>query len=156
MTYHGLDICHRMVQTHTNNPNQLVTSIDCCGIRPLVVAPVPLLRASLHLSCIVGSQGQMLKTTTSGHGTRRNEVVERKPIKGPKRIPRTLYSLVNRLSQRIGSIRIIMGGPSILDIVSCLELFETLHPGVVNILGIGDELRRRRSVGSRHFEWRTG
>ena len=50
-TYHGLDICHRMVQTSTNNPHQLMTCIDCCGVWPLVVMPIPLLCALLHLSC---------------------------------------------------------------------------------------------------------
>ena len=50
-----------------------------------------------------------------------------------------------------------MGRPSVLDVVPCLELLETLHMGIVNILGVGDELRRRRRiVGSRHFVWRTG
>ena len=28
LTYHGLDICHRMVQTGTNDPNQLTTHIN--------------------------------------------------------------------------------------------------------------------------------
>ena len=48
-----------------------------------------------------------------------------------------------------------MGGPSVLDVVPRLELLETLHTGIVNILGVGDKLRRR-SVGSRHFVWRMG
>ena len=44
-----------------------------------------------------------------------------------------------------------------VDIVAALEPLEALRPSIVDILGIGDELRRRsRSVGSRHFEWRTG
>ena len=54
------------------------------------------------------------------------------------------------------TVRIITGGPSILDVESTLELLEALHLSIVNVLGIGDELRRRRSVGSRHFKWRTG
>ena len=49
-----------------------------------------------------------------------------------------------------------MGGPSILDVVLCLELLEALCPSVVDILGVGDELRRRRSVGGRHFMWKMG
>ena len=49
-----------------------------------------------------------------------------------------------------------MGGLSILNVEPCPELLEAFCPSIVNILGIGDELRRRRSVGSRHFEWRTG
>ena len=52
---------------------------------------------------------------------------------------------------------IVSSNPSILDVVPRLELLEALSVGVVDILGIGDELGRRgRSVGSRHFEWRTG
>ena len=51
-TYHGLDVCHRMVQPGTNDPHQLTTRIDRLGVWPLVIAPVPLLRASLHLSQI--------------------------------------------------------------------------------------------------------
>ena len=50
----GLDVCHRMVQTGTNDPHQLTTHIDCPRVWPLVIAPVPLLRASLYLSRIVG------------------------------------------------------------------------------------------------------
>ena len=49
-----------------------------------------------------------------------------------------------------------MSGLSILDVVLTLESLEALHAGIIDILGIGDELRRRRSIGSRHFKWRTG
>ena len=50
-----------------------------------------------------------------------------------------------------------MGGPSIFDVVVSFETFKALHLGIVDVLGIGNELRRRRrSVGSRHFKWRTG
>ena len=49
-----------------------------------------------------------------------------------------------------------MSGSHVLDIVVCLEVFETLCASIVDVLGIGNELRRRRSVGGRHFEWRTG
>ena len=48
-------------------------------------------------------------------------------------------------------------GPCVLDIVPCLEPFGTFGTSVVNILGVGDELRRRgRNIGGRHFKWRTG
>ena len=51
----------------------------------------------------------------------------------------------------------VMGVPGVLDVVLHLELLEPFGAGVVNILGIGDELRRgRRSIGSRHFKWRMG
>ena len=51
---------------------------------------------------------------------------------------------------------IIVSGPSVLKVVSGLELLEALHMSIVDILGIGDKLGRRRSIGSRHFKWRTG
>ena len=61
-----------MVQPRTHYPNQLVTDVDCLRVRPLVVTPVPLLRASFHLSRVVGRQGQMLETMMSGHRPRGN------------------------------------------------------------------------------------
>ena len=139
-TYHRLDVCHRMVQTGTNDPHQLMTCINRLGVRPLVVAPVPLLRASLHLSCVVGSQGQTLETTTSSHRPRRDEVVQGQTIKGTERTPRTLDSLVYCLGRQIGPPRIVTSASSVLDIVATLESLEALHPSIVNILGIGNEL----------------
>ena len=53
-------------------------------------------------------------------------------------------------------MRIVAGGPGVLDIVMGFETLEALCPGVINILGIGDELGRRRSVGSRHFDVEDG
>ena len=55
------------------------------------------------------------------------------------------------------NLRVVASGSRVLDVVPCLELLETLSTGIVDVLSIGDELgRRRRSVGSRHVEWRTG
>ena len=48
-----------------------------------------------------------------------------------------------------------MGGLSVLDVVLCLKLLETLCPGVVDILGEGDE-SRRRSIEGRHFDVEDG
>ena len=93
----------------------------------------------------------MLKTTMSGHGTRRDKVVEGKTIEGLESTSWTLDSLVNHLSRRIGHIQIIASSSGVLDIVLGLELLEALHTSIVNILGIGDKLRRRKSVGSRHL-----
>ena len=113
--------------------------------------------ALLHLCHVVGSQGQTLETTTSGHRPRGNEVVQRQTIEGTECTPQTFDSLIHRLSRRIDPPRIVAGNSSILDIVATLESLEALGPRIVDILSIGDELRgRRRSVGSRHFEWRTG
>ena len=98
----------------------------------------------------------MLQTMMSSHGSRGDEVIKRKGIKGMECTPRTLYGLVDCFGQRIGHIRIIVSGPGVLDVVLRLELLEALHVSIVDILGVGNELGRRRSVGSRHFVWRTG
>ena len=44
-----------------------------------------------------------------------------------------------------------MSNLSVLDIEPHLELLESLHMSVVEVLGIKNELGRRRSVGGRHF-----
>ena len=145
-----------MIKAGSDDADQLTTNVDCCQVQPLVVALVPLLSASFHLSCIVGSQGQVLQTTMSGHQSGGDEVVKGQTVKGSESTPQTLHSLVNSFSQWVDPLRIVMSGLSILDIVSCLESLEALCVGVVDILGKGNKLRRRRSVGSRHFVWRTG
>ena len=43
----------------------------------------------------------------------------------------------------------------VVPIVDLLEVLEAFCLGMVGIGGIGDE-SNRRSVGSRHFEWRMG
>ena len=69
----------------------------------------------------------------------------------------TLGGLIDCLRRGIDPVGIVASGPSILDVVPCLELFETFGASIVDIWGVGDKLRRgRRSVGSRHFKWRTG
>ena len=97
----------------------------------------------------------MLEMTTSGYQLRRDEVVQRQTIERSEHTPRTLDGLVNNFGQRIDGVRIVTSGPRVLDIVSRLELFEAFSASVVNVLSIGDELGRR-SIGSRHFDWRTG
>ena len=152
-----LDVHHGMINTGPDDTDQLLTSVDCPQVWPLVVTSVPLLRASLHLNRIVGHQGQMLQTTMSSHGTSRDEVVQGESIEGTESAPRTFDDLIDHFGQRVDPVWIIMGGPGILDVVLRLELLEALCASVVNILGVGDKLRgRKRSVGSRHFEWRTG
>ena len=64
--------------------------------------------------------------------------------------------MINNLRRWIDPIGIVPGGPSVLDVVPRLELLKPLGTGIVDVLSIGDELRKRRRVGSRHFEWRTG
>ena len=88
----------------------------------------------------------------SGHGTRGNEIVKRESIEGTESTPRTLYGLIDHLGRKIYGIWIIAGSPSVLDVVSPLELLKALGASIVNVLGVGNKLRRRRrSVGSRHF-----
>ena len=98
----------------------------------------------------------MLETTTSSHRPRGDEVVQRQTIKGTERTPRTLDSLENRLGRQIDPPRIVTGNSGVLDVVATLESLEALGPCIVDILSVANKLRRRRSVGSRHFEWRTG
>ena len=80
----------------------------------------------------------------------------RERIKGLERTPRTFNSLINCPRRWINPVGIVASGPSVLDIVLHLELFEALRMSIVNVLGIRDELRRRRSIGGRHFKWRMG
>ena len=146
-----------MVQPSTNNPDQLMTSVDRPQVWSLVITPVPLLCTSFHLSRVVGHQGQTLETMTSGHQPRRDEVVQQQTVKGTERTPRTLDSLVHRFGRRIQPSWIVASNTGILNVVVALEPLEALRPGIVDILSVGDELRRRRrSIGSRHFKWRTG
>ena len=98
----------------------------------------------------------MLEATTSGDGTRRDKVIQRQGVEGPESGARTLDGLVDNFGGRIGAVWIVASDPRILDVVLHLELLEALRAGIVDVLGIGDELGRRRSVGSRHFEWRMG
>ena len=53
------------------------------------------------------------------------------------------------------TIWIITGGPSVLDVVVTLESLKALHLSIVDVLGVGDKLRRR-SVGGRHFDVEDG
>ena len=145
-----------MIKPGPDDTDQLTTSVDCPQVWPLIVTPVPLLRASLHLSRVVGSQGQTLKTMTCGHRPRGNEVVEGETVKGTECAPRTLHCLINCLSQRICPVGIVTGGLGVLNVVPHLEMLKALRLGIVDILGIGDKLRRRRSVGSRHFDVEDG
>ena len=71
--------------------------------------------------------------------------------------PGTFHCLVNGFGRQVNPIGIVTSGPHILDVVPCLEMLEALSTSIVDVLGIGNELgRRERSIGSRHFEWRTG
>ena len=87
-----------MVQTGTHDPDQLTTRVDRLRVWPLVVASIPLLHASFHLRRVVGSQGQMLETTTSSYRLRRDEVVQRQTIERSEHTPRTLDSLEDQFS----------------------------------------------------------
>ena len=93
---------------------------------------------------------------TSGHGTRGDKIIEGKTVEGLKCTPQTLHGLIDCLSLWVGPVQIITGSLGILDVVTCLEMLEALHLGVVNILGVGNKLRRRRSIGSRYFDVEDG
>ena len=89
----------------------------------------------------------------SGHGTRRDEVVQRQRVERPESTTRTFDGLVNGLGQRVDPIGIITSGSHVLDVVPSLETLEAFGASIVDVLGIGDKLGRRRgSVGSRHFD----
>ena len=108
---------------------------------------------------IVHRSRRLLKTmtaTASGNGTSKDEVVQRQRVQGSLRHPRTLGGLIDHLRRRINAIGIVASSSCVLDVVPRLELLETLGAGIVDVLSIGDEMGRRRSVGGRHFEWRTG
>ena len=146
-----------MVDSSPDDSDQLSANIDCLRACPLIVALVPLLHAAFHLHRIVGCQRQKLGAMMSSHSPSRNKVVQWKRVEGPESTPQTLHGLIDRLSQRIYAVRIVVSGPGVLDVVSPLELLEALCTSVVDVLGVGDELgRRSRSIGSRHFEWRMG
>ena len=85
----------------------------------------------------------------SSYGPTGNEVVQGQTVESPLRTPQTLHSLEDGLGSWIRSTRIIVSTSHVLDIVGGFEPLEALCPGVVNVLGKGDESRRRRrSVGS--------
>ena len=70
-----------------------------------------------------------------------------------ERTPWTFDGLIDGFCQRIDPVGIVMSGTSVLDVVPHLETLETLSASIVDVLGIGNELRgRRRSIGGRHFE----
>ena len=95
--------------------------------------------------------------TMSSYGPTGNEVIQGQTVESPLRTPWTLCSLEDGLGSRIRSTRIVVSTSHVLDIVGGFEPLEALRPGVVDVLGKGDESRRRRrSVGSRYFKWRMG
>ena len=121
----------------------------------LVVVPIPLLCAAFHLCSIVGCQGQVLGMTASRTGSRSDEILEGESVEGPLGTPTRLDGVVDIFRRQVSTIRIVPSAASVLLVEDGLVLFEALHIGVVDILGKGHK-RRRRSVGSRHFMWRTG
>ena len=82
--------------------------------------------------------------------------MERERIEGPLGTPAQLDGIVDIFHHQVGTTRIIPGATGIVLIEDGPVLFETLHLGIIDILGEGDESRGRRSVGSRHFVWRMG
>ena len=85
-----------------------------------------------------------------------DEVVQGQPFKGLLGITQSLHSLEDGFGCWISPTRIVASSPHILDIVAGFEPPEALCPGIVDVLGEGDKSRRRRSVGSRHFDVEDG
>ena len=133
-----------MVDPCTNDSDQLMADVDHLQICALVVMPIPLLRTTFHLRSIVRGQGQMLETTTSRNGARRDEVIQRQQVEGPESATRTLDSLVDNFGGGIKAVGIVASGPRVLDVVPHLELLEALGASIVDVLGVGNELGRRR------------
>ena len=75
-TYHHLNISHGMVQTSTDHTDQLPTRVDSLCPCSLVVTLVPLLHVPLHLSSVVGSEGETLEMMTSSEGPRSDKVLQ--------------------------------------------------------------------------------
>ena len=152
-----LNVGHGMVDPGTHHTDQLPGNVDRLRTSTLIVPTIPFLHTAFHLRRVIGSEGETLEAATSGHGTGRDEVVQQQGVEGLESATRTLDGLVDGFGRGVNPIRIVASGPHVLDVVPRLELLEALGTGIVDILSIGDELgRRRRSVGSRHFEWRTG
>ena len=97
----------------------------------------------------------MLGVTTSSDESQSDEVLEQESIKGPLQATTTLDSVVDIFGCQVGPPRIVAGGTGVLLVEDGLVLLKALHLGVVNILGKGNE-SRRRSIGGRHFVWRMG
>ena len=150
-----LHIHHGVVQPCPHHSDQLMTGVDNFWPRPLVVMPVPLLHAAFHLRHIVRHQGQMLETMTSSDQSQSDEILERECVEGPLQTTRTLDSVVYIFCHWVGPPWIIMGSPGILLVENGLVPFEAFHLGVIDILSEGNK-SGRRSIGSRHFVWRTG
>ena len=145
-----------MIQTGPNYTNQLSTSVNNVQPRTLIVTLIPFLGAVSHLGGIVQSKGKTFEMMMSGNGPRLNEVLKGKAIKGPFGTAWTFGCLVHIFGSRASPSQIVASSTSILVIIRSLKLLEALHLGVIDILGEGDKSGRRRSIGSRHFKWRTG
>ena len=116
---------------------------------------VPFLCAASHLRSITGHQRQALETMTSSNQSGGDEVLKGETVEGPLRTSTRLDGIVDIFHRQVGTMRIVTGTVSCLLVEDSLVLFEALRIGEVDVLGKGHE-SRRRSVGSRHFEWRMG
>ena len=92
---------------------------------------------------------------TSSDRSRSDEVSKGESLEGSLRAARRLDSVVDVFCHQVSPSLIIASNPSILLVVDRMELLEAFCVGVVDVLSIGHK-RSRRSVGIRHFVWRTG
>ena len=151
-----LDISHWVVKPDTDATNQLMTQVNNLWPFPLVIAIIPLLHIVGHLDIIVQYQGKVFEVTMSSDGSWDDEILEGKLLKLPLRTPRILNLVINNLQDRIRQVGIIANSTSVPLVVQGLELLESPYSSVVRIGSVGDKARRWKSVGSRHFVWRTG
>ena len=93
---------------------------------------------------------------TNSNGSRGDEILKGECVKSPLRTPGTLDGIVDVFHHQVSPLQIVASSLGVLLVEDGLVLFEPLCLGVVDILGKGNESRRRRSIGSRHFVWRMG
>ena len=78
---HQVPILHLLSFVHQpwngrDQSDQLLTGVNNLRPRTLVIAFVPFLGATTHLSGVVGSEGNMLEMAMSGNGPCLNEVLK--------------------------------------------------------------------------------
>ena len=94
--------------------------------------------------------------TMSDNQSQSDEVLKGQGFKGPLQTTRTLDGVVDVFSCWVGPSWIVVSSTGILLVEDDPVLFKALCLGVIDILGVGDESRRRRSIGIRNIEWRMG
>ena len=93
----------------------------------------------------------------SSNGSRSDEVLEGESIKGPLQTTRTFDGIVDISHHQVGPLWIVTSSPGVLLVEDGFVPLEAFQVGVIDVLSVGRKRSRwRRSVGGRHFMWRTG